>query len=498
MGKRTRAGLAALAAGAALGVCADAVLRPAPAGINVCVFTAALVCAVAFAVRERGSELCRRPHSMLFAALFFAACVAWRDSSTLKALDGCAVVAALALAGLCSRGGRIVLAGISEYAGALWRTCLDCVLGAWRLVDRDIAWEEIPSEGWAPKARAVGRGLLLAAPLVLVFGALFVAADASFERLVNNLFRIDLDSVIAHVSIALVCGWKAAGFLRGVMFGENAAPEGGRRARTALLGAIEIGIVLAALDLLFLTFVAVQVRYLFGGAGRIRAVAGLTCAAYARRGFFELVTVAAIALPLLLLFHWMLRGDDPWSERLFRWLAGLQVGLLFVVMASALHRMLLYQSAFGLTELRVYTTAFMGWLAVVFVWFAWTALRGRRERFAYGALMAAFTFIAGLHVLNPDEVIVHTNLARATGTRRFDVAYATSLSLDAVPALVAARPALRDEEQYALSQRLRYRMSRAARWWDWRLWSWSRMKAFAARESPTIGGQDARATRAEF
>jgi hypothetical protein len=55
--------------------------------------------------------------------------------------------------------------------------------------------------------------------------------------------------------------------------------------------------VLGLLDLLFLTFVVIQVRYLFGGAGRVAATAGLTHTEYARRGFFELVTVTALALP---------------------------------------------------------------------------------------------------------------------------------------------------------------------------------------------------------
>ena len=58
-------------------------------------------------------------------------------------------------------------------------------------------------------------------------------------------------------------------------------------------------------------------------------------------------------------------------------------------MGSGLHRMRLYQGAYGLTELRLYTMAFMLWLGVVFGWFAWTVLRGHRERFAWGALTTA-------------------------------------------------------------------------------------------------------------
>ena len=48
------------------------------------------------------------------------------------------------------------------------------------------------------------------------------------------------------------------------------------------LGIVEVGTVLGLLGLLFLAFVAVQVRYLFGGAERVVSTAGMTYAEYAR------------------------------------------------------------------------------------------------------------------------------------------------------------------------------------------------------------------------
>ena len=62
----------------------------------------------------------------------------------------------------------------------------------------------------------------------------------------------------------------------------------------------EIGPVLVAVDFLFLGFLLVQVRYLPGRSELVGALTGLSYAEYARRGFFELVTVAALILPLLL------------------------------------------------------------------------------------------------------------------------------------------------------------------------------------------------------
>ncbi len=103
---------------------------------------------------------------------------------------------------------------------------------------------------------------------------------------------------------------------------------------------------------------------------------------------------------------------------------GALVVLLLVIMASALQRMRLYQEEFGLTELRLYTTAFMGWLALVFGWFLLTVLPGRRERFAFGALAVRFAVVGLLDALNPDALIVGINAQRQNSPRPFDAYYA--------------------------------------------------------------------------
>ena len=74
--------------------------------------------------------------------------------------------------------------------------------------------------------------------------------------------------------------------------------------------------------------------------------------------------------------------------------------------------MRLYTETYGLTELRLYTTAFMGWLALVFLWFVATVLRERRELFAFGALVGGFAVISAAQLANPDALIVRANAAR--------------------------------------------------------------------------------------
>ena len=236
------------------------------------------------------------------------------------------------------------------------------------------------------------------------------------------------------------------------------------------LGALEIGVALAFLDLLFLAFVVVQFRYLFGGGALVQSESQLTYAEYARHGFFELVVVTGLTLPVLLLADWALAGR---SSRVFRWLAGGLLVLLGVVIASALQRMRLYVQHFGLTELRLYATGVILWLAVVSAWFAVTVLRGRRHAFAVGALVAGFAATLALNVLSPDAFIARTNVTRPA----VDVTYLAGLSDDAVPTLVSRIPQLPRAQQSELAVAL---LTRAPADDDWRSWNRSRARAAKA------------------
>src|SRR3982750_4518589 len=114
--------------------------------------------------------------------------------------------------------------------------------------------------------------------------------------------------------------------------------------------------------------------------------------------------------------------------------------------------MRLYTQEFGLTELRLYTSAFMFWIFAVLVWFLLTVLRGYRARFAFGALVTGFAAIALLNALNPDALIVRTNVARMEAGKEFDAPYLASLSADAVPRLLDALSVMNEKDRRAVEE----------------------------------------------
>jgi hypothetical protein len=270
--------------------------------------------------------------------------------------------------------------------------------------------------------------------------------------------QFDLDELASHIALTLVLGWIATGYLQGFTAGTrpDRLVEAARPAR--ILGRVELMVALGLVQLLFLVFVAVQFRYLFGGSGLVEVTAGLTYAEYARRGFFELVFVTLFVLPMLLAADSLRRRDDRRDDVVFRVLAGTQIVLVLAVMVSAVQRLRLYVDAYGLTEQRFYAAALLVLLSLWLVWFAVTVLRGRAERFALGVIIMAFLGVAALHAMNPDAFIARTNVAHALRgddvEATFDAAYVASLSADAVPVLLAALPSLAPEQRCVIAARM--------------------------------------------
>lgn len=471
--QRTRLGLEIAGAGVIAGIVGDALLRAMPWGLNVTIGTAALVGTGVWLVRRNKIQPGPDTAWLAITALLLGAAFLRRDAESLAAFDMMAMVITLALAAASLQGERIATWYPFDYARGIVTAMFSSVVGSLALLFRDIQWRELPQDDRTRHLRGAGLGLLIAAPLLVVFAALFASADPVFGGFLSNVFAVDMESVIQHSFLIVFWGALTAGYLRWGMLGKPV----GLQSPTAkpVQSVLPLATALGLLNFLFLMFVVVQLRYFFGGASLVEETSGLTFAQYARQGFFQLVVASGLVLPVLLGADHLVGSGTVAQVRVFRQLAGLLLGLLAVIMASALQRMRLYVQAYGLTDDRLYATAFMILLIGVFAWFSWTVLRGVRHRFSFGALMQGFAVLAGLHVLNPDAFIVKTNLNRPVAERPFDARYAATLGADAVPALLDALPRLAVEDRCVVVWRLLARWDSSST--DWRTWNWSRARA---------------------
>ena len=474
---KTKLALSILAVALVMGLLADGLLRGVPWGINVTIWIATLIAGL-FAAKRVGNGTLEFGSAILIAPmLIFGVCFVWRDSTMLQGLDLGAIILAAALV-VTRQSAPLWMPSLSRVIGSVFNLVAHCFAGFVHLISRDIDWSQQRSSVVAANARSAAAGVLIAVPLLVVFTVLFVRADAAFEKLFTDVVHMNIATHIIPVALGT---WLAGSYLRGVLVPSmrttTELPE-----PKARLGSTELNVALALVNILFATFVAVQLQYLFGTARMVETTPGLTYAHYARRGFFELVTVALLVLPILLtgdLLHTRER-----SKGAFRIQSFLLVALVFCVMASAMHRMRLYQYAYGLTELRFYVTAFMIFLAVVFGLFCVTVLRDLRGLFAMGTVAIGFAAIFTLHVVNPDQWIARANLANAKAGRIFDPAYLKSLSADTVPVVLANKKLIGSD---ACDEFIAHHKEALAEARDWRSWNFGRYLAVKAiRESSRL------------
>lgn len=469
MPSAARHAASALIVGGVLGLLGDLLFYDARIGVNFLLWATALALA-GFLMLRRSGRISPTTGLLLGLLIFFAATQAWRASEFLRFWNLVALVAAGIVLTVHLRGG-IVPAWLEHYARGAMESARTAVLGpvlsALRL--------RVDGAGPARRAPAVLAGVALAIPVIVVFGGLLVSADPFVEGFVQRLFGWDLERLVTHLLIIGFTGWFAAGWLSGLPAESSAdrIPP----SSMSLFGPVQIAIPLGALVLILAAFVGLQTRYLFGG-DEFLATSGLTYAEFARRGFFELVVASALVVPLLLGFQRFLNRDVPGTVERFRPLAAVIVGLVALVMVSAVARMLLYMQAYGLTEDRFYATAFMFWVGTVLGWLVYTELRSDLGRFVAGPVFAGFALLAALNAANPDAIIARVNINRALNGQELDVSYLDRLSPDAVPVVVehwnALDPAARDVLHKGLLAKVRNGK-------DWREWTWSQSRAAAVR-----------------
>ncbi len=283
------------------------------------------------------------------------------------------------------------------------------------------------------------RGILIALPVVAVFAVLLSAADQVFSDWIKNI--LDLEKIPEYLFrlfyIVIIAGFLVGIYLKAIHpVKEAQKPSPNTPWMKTFLGWTESGIVLAAVNLLFIVFVIIQVRYLFGGTANITET-GYTYAEYARKGFGELVAVAVLSIGLYMLLTTITRTITRFAKMGLTALSVLLMANLMVILASSLQRIMLYEQAYGFSRLRTYTHVFIYWLAALIITLVVLELLRRRGHIALALVITAIGFGASLAILNVDGFIVNRNVQRAVAGEELDLAYLNTLSTDAVPALLA-------------------------------------------------------------
>lgn len=323
------------------------------------------------------------------------------------------------------------------------------------------------------RTRAWVRGLVITAPVMVVFSLLLANADPTFARwrdAVAGLFgRWDFLPRVVFFGVLLPVVLGAYGYASS---DATSAPADESAPHDRWLGSTERMMLLGAVAALFWLFLALQLGYLFGNLPSTPA-SGVTFAEYARRGFGELSLVASASALLIV-------GSERYGSAdrrgTLRFLTFAVIAAVILLLASAFRRVLLYEAAYGFTTARLYAQVYMcavaAGLVVLSMEVAGTFDSGRLFRRA--TTVVTLLFIA-LVYWNHEDWIARQNLDRFASTGKLDVSYLTMhMSPDVIPAIAERLPSLPEPMRSDVRDTVRKLFisrngGRERRWFEWNL-----------------------------
>jgi hypothetical protein len=335
------------------------------------------------------------------------------------------------------------------------------------------------------------RGALVGLPLTGFF-VLLLAADSAFAEAVERAVVRSGDGF----ELAVWTGAMTAGVLLGCVVlqrlqrraaaasqvGGLGEPipyriEGDRSPARPLtpvqpprLHVLTWSVVLLQLVGVFGVYVAANLRTSFAGHELLQSRGTWTYSQYVHQGFFQVAVAALFAVASVAVGHRLLRANGgmlPGGARL----AAIELMLLALVgvtLASSVHRLTLYEEAYGYTELRLGVhLAQLGIAGLIALTSARCVLRSRK---GWGAALGWSAVVFGVVVAstNADGWVAGRNVARARAGHPLDTAHLASLSEDAGMVLGDLRSV--DAQAYEFL-RATWRASAAAdHGGDWRSW----------------------------
>ncbi len=308
------------------------------------------------------------------------------------------------------------------------------------------------------RSSQITKGILITIPIVLFFLFLFSSADLVFNRIIGDIFNFNFnisaelsEQIWLTVILALIWLGAFTYILDNIGRDENRlllSPV-----RTYKFGNIEASILFSTLSVLFLSFVVIQIKYLFAGHEAITKL-GYTYAEYVHKGFGELIFVALITFALMFLAERYIERNENKTSVVFKSLTSILIMLVLVIMASAFMRISVYEQAYGFTFLRLLVQAFIIWLVAIFILLGYKIIRNLDDRpFIFGLFLLVLSFFALLNVFNPDAFIAQKNIDQFSESESLDSQYLATLSADATPTLMPLLdlPGVKDKEGKQLS-----------------------------------------------
>lgn len=279
----------------------------------------------------------------------------------------------------------------------------------------------------------IAIGILISFFILIIVLPMLASADMAFGYYLRNLSKaleIINGETLFHIILVTVMSLYFFSYVWSFRY--SRLEDNTQTARIPIKAAPMISVtVLVILNVTYLLFTMIQFSYLYSGASNVLPL-GFTYAEYARRGFFELVKVSVINQIIIITILKFTDTSGRSKVNFIRML--LTVTVLFTgnMLISAFFRMSLYESAYGITSLRLYVYIFMLFQFVILVLSLLKIFNDKIPLFTC-AVAAALIFLVCSNYINIDRIIASRTISHFEKTGKIDTEYLYSLSDDAAP-----------------------------------------------------------------
>ena len=247
-------------------------------------------------------------------------------------------------------------------------------------------------------------GVACAIPVLVIIISLLSSADLAFSGIMNIIIG-DAVPTFAKTVLGLVLTTFVISYgftLKKARIHDINLPK------INGLETVFIASFLSVVSLAYLLYLFSQLAYFFSAFNSILPEGyKFTVAAYARRGFFELCAISVINL-IIIVLSMLLSSKDGKLPTLIKIFCSFISFFTLIICVTAISKMVLYISEFGMTILRITTSAFIVFLMIVF-----TAIIFRiyiqKTRVTKIALLSAAVILLILGTVNVNAVSARYN-----------------------------------------------------------------------------------------
>ncbi len=222
-----------------------------------------------------------------------------------------------------------------------------------------------PAEKQQGKGGSVLLGILCAVPVLMIVVPLLIRADEAFAKLLSFLSLDSIPRIIFSVVFGCVLFILlfSHAFSTTRRFNDRPAKI---PAQKAFLPEAPLLSFTGAISFFYVLYLVSQITYFFS-AFTGKTPGDILPANYARRGFFEMAIICVINLIILFFVILLSRREGGRIKKPIAGVCAFIDVFSLLLIATALSKMILYISRFGMTAKRVTTSVFMIALAFVFL-----------------------------------------------------------------------------------------------------------------------------------